>query len=173
MHVGSRTRSPAVRLTESSKALSCVTNETRTRGSTEDLQLGQVRRGLKRKPDKSASLRIASARHADRVPVSRSVDVGHLLVLLPLYSCRRMRVTDDAPSRRVQPRGLGARRGSTQSGQKELALLGKCEPQRGNGIVPTALPQDRPMATRSLLSCGSDQGHDALELNSREVLAAG
>src|SRR5260370_39328517 len=97
MHVGSRTRSPAVRLTESSKALSCVTNETRTRGSTEDLQLGQVRRGLKRKPDKSASLRIASARHADRVPVSRSADVGHLLVLLPLYSCRRMRVTDDTP----------------------------------------------------------------------------
>ncbi len=28
------------------------------------------------------------------------------------------------------------------------------------------------MATRSLLSRGSDQGYDALELNSREVLPA-
>src|SRR5712691_4190183 len=105
-------------------------------------------------------------------PTVTVADPADLLVLPPLYSGRRMRVTDDTPSRQVPPRGLGARRGSTQSGQKELALLGQCEPQRGNGIAPTALPQDRPMATRSLLSRGSDQGHDALELNSREVLPA-
>ena len=58
-------------------------------------------------------------------------------------------------------------------GQKELALPGQRKPKRGNGAAPTALPQDRPMATRSLLSRGSDQGHDALKLNSREVLPAG
>src|SRR6266852_6324630 len=99
--------------------------------------------------------------------------VADLLVLPSPYSGRRMRVTDHTPSRQVQPRGLGARRGSTQSGQKELALLSQCEPQRGNGIAPTALPQDRPMATRSLLSRGSDQGHDTLKLNTGEVLPAG
>jgi len=110
--------------------------------------------------------------HADRVLLPRSAEVSDLVVLPPLYSGRRMRVTDDTPSRQVPPRGFGARRGSTQSGQKELALLGQCEPQRGNGIAPTAPPQDRPIATRSLLSRGSDQGHDAFKLNSREVLPA-
>ncbi len=41
--------------------------------------------------------------------------------------------------RQVSPRGLGARRGSTRSGQKEPALPGQHEPQRGNGVVPAAL----------------------------------
>src|SRR5260370_32432966 len=85
----------------------------------------------KRKPDKSALPMYRSAWHADRVWPPPSAEVSDLVVLPPLYSGRRMRVTDDTPSRQVPPRGLGARRGSTQLGQKELALLGQCEPQRG------------------------------------------
>ena len=58
-------------------------------------------------------------------------------------------------------------------GQKELALLGQRKSKRGNGAAPAALPQDRPMARKSLLSSGSDQGHDAFKLNSHEVLPTG
>jgi hypothetical protein len=96
-------------------------------------------------------------------PVSRS------LSMMPLF----MYATDREISRQVPPRGLGVCRGSALVGQKELALPGQRKSKRGNGAAPAALPQDRPMATTSLLSRGSDQGHDALELNSREVLPAG
>lgn len=105
--------------------------------------------------------------------MSPSADPGDLLVLLPLYSDRRMHVTDGTPSRQVPPHGLGARRGSTRSGQKELALLGQYESQRGNGIAPTVLPQDRPMARRSVLSRGSDQGPCSIQLDVREITATG
>src|SRR5262249_9575844 len=83
-----------------------------------------------------------------------------------------MRVTDGNPSRQVPPRGLGARQGSTRLGQKELALLVQCEPRRGNVYVPSALPPERPMARRSLLSRGSDQGHRALQAAIQEVVLA-
>ena len=69
-----------------------------------------------------------------------------------------MHATDGIISRQVPPRGLGACRGSTRSGHKELALPGDRESQRGTGIAPTALPQDRPLARRSVLSGASGQG---------------
>jgi hypothetical protein len=73
-----------------------------------------------------------------------------------------MHATDGTLSRHVLPGGRGVRRGSTHPGHKERALPGPREPQRGNGCVPAALPQDRPLVvTRSLLSSGSDQGRSS------------
>ena len=85
------------------------------------------------------------------------------------YAAPVMYATDGEISRQVPPRGLGVCRGSTPGGQKELALLGKRKPKRGNGAAPAALPQDRPvMATKSVLSGGSDREPCAIGFDVRE-----
>ena len=57
-------------------------------------------------------------------------------------------------------------------GQKELALPGQRKSKRGNGAAPAALPQDRPVvATRSVLSRGSDQGYGVIQLVVQEIPA--
>jgi hypothetical protein len=85
-----------------------------------------------------------------------------------------MYATDGEISRQVPPRGLGVFRGSTPEGQKELALLGQRKPKRGNGAAPAALPQDRPVvATKSVLSRGSNQGYGVIQLDVREIPATG
>ncbi len=124
-------------------ALFRVKFEAWTRRTGNDLHHGQVPFVLKPNPDKqpifgiaSRSSLIADCRNPSET-LRGSACPGRFL------SWPGMRATDGNPSRQVPPRGLGARRGSTRSGQKELALLGQCEPQRGNGFVPTALPQDR------------------------------
>jgi hypothetical protein len=81
--------------------------------------------------------------------------------------------TDCNPGRQVQPRGLGARPGSTRSGHNEPALLGQLELRRGSGSVPTALPQNRPMAGMSLVSSGCDYGHCLIHVQRREVFHSG
>src|ERR1700694_2879896 len=93
-------------------------------------------------------------------PVSRSLSMMHLF----------MYATDGEISRQVSPGGLGVCRGSTPGGQKELALPGKRKSRRGNGAAPAALPQDRPaVATRSVLSRGSDQGYGVIQLDVRDT----
>ena len=59
-------------------------------------------------------------------------------------------------------------------GQKELALPGQRKSKRGIGAAPAALPQDRSVvATKSVLSRGSDQGYGVIQLDVREVPATG
>ena len=85
-----------------------------------------------------------------------------------------MYATDGETSRQVPPRGLGVCRGSAPVGQKELALPGQRKSKRGNGAAPAALPQDRPVvATRSVLSRGSDQGYGVIQLDVQEIPATG
>ena len=73
MHVVSRTRSLAIRLAERSVLEGPVLYDRKPgqRGPTEDFHLGQVRRVLKRRPDKSAHLGFASgAAPRPRSPVT-------------------------------------------------------------------------------------------------------
>jgi len=112
------------------------------------------------KPDtmKMSSIRFRTRRlvAGSRPPIAR--------VPVAEYAAPVMCASDGEISRQVPPRGLGVCRGSTPGGQKELALLGKRKPKRGNGAAPAALPQDRPfMATKSVLSGGSDQEHCAID----------
>ena len=59
-------------------------------------------------------------------------------------------------------------------GQKELALPGQRKSKRGNGAAPAALPQDRSVvATKSVLSGGSDQEPCAIGFNVREIHLTG
>ena len=58
-------------------------------------------------------------------------------------------------------------------GQKELALPGQRKSKRGNGAAPAALPQDRSVATKSVLSRGSDQGYGVIQLDVQEIPATG
>jgi hypothetical protein len=88
------------------------------------------------------------------------------------YAGHVMYATDGETSRQVPPRGLGVCRGSAPVGQKELALPGQSKSKRGNGAAQAALPQDRPVvATRSVLSRGSDQGYGVIQLDFREIPA--
>ena len=73
-----------------------------------------------------------------------------------------------------RPADLAYAEDRPSGGQKELALPGKRKSKRGNGAAPAALPQDRPVvATRSVLSRGSDQGYGVIQLDVQEIPATG